>query len=651
MEIFTNPQSYNITFTVSSLALLLVVLLIHLSEEDNYSKQRSNFGCIVFLAIFLNIMALVHNIYIYSTYGRIAISASVNSTCVILEKAATYMLAYFTMKYVMSIFHIEPKSEIRRIVLFAPTAYAMFFMFSGFISEYYFYFSEEGEMEFNYPQGATVNIGVILYFIFSAYLLIKYTRSLSTEKAYVIVAYYFLMLLGIPIRIITKSSSVFEFSVSIALLLCVYTFQNPGEFVDRMSGAKTRTALEFLISNNILQKKEFTLLGIHVDKLSVILGSESIEASTEILEQITSYLKPLCPNEELFHPDQGDFMIIFPGVLPDETIIERTADSIRKRFKDEWHLKDKDIKLLVSLYALAFPDEIDSVDRFNEVKGVIDKALIRQNREILRVTDLNLKIVEHDKKIDAIVKHALEDDLLQVYYQPIYCAESGKFDSAEALLRLKDPNLGFISPAVFMPVAERNGKVIDIDRFVISSVCEMFDTSSARSYGLNFVEVNLSIVDCIQTNLADNILATMKKYNVKSSELNFEITETMDDKLSSVMMDNIDKLRENGVELSIDDFGTGYSNIARATNMPVDLYKLDKSIVQSAFNSETSYMVMFNIIKIIKALKKKIVAEGVETAEQAKQIIKLGCDHIQGFYYARPMPKDQFLKFLQEHNY
>ena len=106
----------------------------------------------------------------------------------------------------------------------------------------------------------------------------------------------------------------------------------------------------------------------------------------------------------------------------------------------------------------------------------------------------------------------------------------------------------------------------------------------------------------------------------------------------------------SGITFSMDDFGTGYSNFSRLADMPVKIFKLDKSTVQAAFESENSYMIMYNMIKIIKSLGKEIVAEGVETGEQAKQIIRLGCDHIQGFFYARPMPRDQFLEFLQNNN-
>ena len=178
----------------------------------------------------------------------------------------------------------------------------------------------------------------------------------------------------------------------------------------------------------------------------------------------------------------------------------------------------------------------------------------------------------------------------------------------------------------------------------------MISSSDATQNGLDYVEVNLSVVDCIQANLADNIIKTIERHGVKPDQLNFEITETFEEGITSAMDENIGSLISYGIPFSMDDFGTGYSNIARISTLPVEIFKLDKSIVQSAFESETSYMVMLNLVKIIKNLGKEIVAEGVETKEQAEQIIKLGCDHIQGFYYARPMPKDQFLEFLKENN-
>ncbi len=650
MSLLTNPQNYDICFSIASIVILIVTMIIHLSEEYYYGKQSAIFGALIFDGLIMNILGLIHGIWTQSEAVRNLISYDSNSLIMVLERVAIYLMSYLSMRYFMALFHIEPATIFRKLIIIIPTLYAVGAISSGLIIDFYYEFTEKGEIKYYYPQGGTINIGIILYFIFAAYLLVKYARTLSTEKRIAIVVYYFLMVSGIPVRIATKSSSIFEFSVSIALLLCVYTFQNPSEFIDRLSGAGTKNALEFSISTNLIQKKTFTLLIIYVDKLSVVVGSEHIEAASELLKQITNYLKQLVSGNNVFYSDDGYFTLLLPDVTADSGVVSESAEQIRNRFKEEWTVKNEKIKFISSPCAISFPEDVSSLERFNEIYGVIKKALSRQNRDVIKIKDLNFKYVEHDKKIDNIVKHALENGLLEVYYQPIYSPDTGKFNSCEALVRLKDPQLGFISPAVFMPISERNGSVLAIDRFVLNSVCKMLSESEARNLGLDYVEVNLSIVDCIQTNLADNILKTLSKYKIDTSWINFELTETWEKDMSTAMDDNIKKLREAGCLFSIDDFGTGYSNITRISTLPASIFKLDKSIVQSAFESETSYMVMYNIIKIIKSLGKEIVAEGVETGEQAMQIISLGCDHIQGFFYSRPMPKENFIEFLRENN-
>lgn len=650
MEFLTNPQTYEPCFSIASLVLLFVTFAIHLSEEKQFNTQGRYFGALVVDAILLNMMGFLHTLYLYNDYLHSFIGSDTNNYIVLAEKIAAHLIPFFAIRYVMSIFQIETDSIIKKALLILPTVYSMFVFMVGFYTGFFFYFTQEGQLKYIYPQGATVYLATDLYFIFATYLLIKYTRTLSTEKSSALWIFYILMLLAVPIRILTKSSCIFEFSVSLSLLLCVYTFQNPSEFIDKISGAATKNALSFIINTNLLQKREFTLLGIHIDRFSVIIGEKSPELGYELLSQITDYLKGFSPEKIVFFTDNEDFCIVFPNTQPDETVIIKVVEQLRKRFKEIWKVGNEEIKLFETPYAIAFPDEVDSIERYNEVRGVLDKVLSKQGRDIIRVSDLNLKVVEHDKKIDSIVKHALEDGILEVYYQPIYSPSTGKFSSCEALLRLKDPQLGFISPAIFMPIAERNGTILAIDRFVLAAVCEMLSTSDARKYGLEYTEVNLSVVDCIQANLVDNVKSTLSKYQIKPSEINFEVTETYDQGISASMDENIEKLMDIGISFSMDDFGTGYSNIARIAAMPAELFKLDKSIIQSAFDSETSYMVMINLVKIIKSLGKEIVAEGVETGEQARQLIKLGCDHIQGFFYARPMPKDQFIQFLRDHN-
>ncbi len=650
MSLLTNPQNYEICFAICSMVVLLITVLVHLFGEHYYSRQNDIFGGLLFNAFCMNLLGLIHKVWIQSDFLKMSLSYQAACVLVMLEKVCIYIMPLLSVLYGMAIFRIEFQSFVKKILIGIPAICSQVVIFSVIFTGFFYRFDENADTRYIYPQAITMYLSIWFYLIVAAYMIIKYKKSLSTEKQMALVVYYLLMAAGVPIRILTRSSSIFEFSVSIALLLCVYTFQNPSEFVDLTSGAGTKKALDFTISTNLLQKKTFSLLGIYVDKLDVFLSEESIENSSELLRHISDYLKKMCPEGGLFYPFDSTFILMFPGADPDEAVIEKTVEQIKIRFKDPWALKNEEIKLFQSPCVLGFPTEVDSLERFNEIWNVMQKAFLRHNRDVLRLSDLNLKYVEHDKKIDGIVKRALEDGLLDVYYQPIYSPANGKYTSCEALVRLKDPKLGFISPAVFMPVAERNGSVLEIDRYVLDRVCEMISSSQIMDYGIEYVEVNLSIVDCIQTNLAENVLGTLEKYNVDPKLINLEITETWEKNITDVMDMNLGRLLKSGITFSMDDFGTGYSNLARIAMLPLKLFKLDKSIVQSALDSETSYMVMLNMIRIIKSLGKEIVAEGVETAEQAKQIIRLGCDHVQGFFYARPMSKESFIEFIKEHN-
>ncbi len=230
MDFITNPQTFHICFSISSLLLVLVSLIINSTEDMYDSKQRRLFGMIIFDALVMNLAGLFHYIWGYSDLFQNAVSIDMNNAVVIIEKLATYLLAYLSTLYVMAIFRVEFDTPFNKALLFVPVMYSMAVFLSGFLTDYFFYFNEYGELEYRYFQGATVHICLFIYFPYVAYLYIKYARGFSTEKMLSLIAYFFLMLAGIPIRIITKSSSIFEFSVSLALLLCVYTFQNPSEY-------------------------------------------------------------------------------------------------------------------------------------------------------------------------------------------------------------------------------------------------------------------------------------------------------------------------------------------------------------------------------------------------------------------------------------
>ncbi len=210
------------------------------------------------------------------------------------------------------------------------------------------------------------------------------------------------------------------------------------------------------------------------------------------------------------------------------------------------------------------------------------------------------------------------------------------------------PRLGAVSPAEFIEVAEENGTVIQLTRFAVETVCRMIRSADLQRLGVRHIHINLSLIDCEQENLAAQILEAVRKNGIERHLISVEITETAFGKLSDSILANLTGLSEAGVSIMLDDFGTGYSNLSRLYSMPLDVVKVDKSLVDNMLTSEPARIVLENTIQMIKSLNKKVLVEGVETKEQADFLIGLGIDFIQGYYYAKPMDAEQLEALFRE---
>ena len=191
--------------------------------------------------------------------------------------------------------------------------------------------------------------------------------------------------------------------------------------------------------------------------------------------------------------------------------------------------------------------------------------------------------------------------------------------------------------------------MIPIGDFVLESVFRFISENDLRELGLSYIELNLSVAQCLQGDLSDKILALEKKYHVNPEYVNLEITETTYENIGDTTDMNIKRLSENGFSFSLDDYGTGYSNMQRISRLPLKIIKIDKTMVDDMDNN-AGMSVMLNTVSLMKDIRKEIVCEGVETAEQLERLEGLGVDFIQGYYFSKPLPADNFISFIKERN-
>ena len=248
--------------------------------------------------------------------------------------------------------------------------------------------------------------------------------------------------------------------------------------------------------------------------------------------------------------------------------------------------------------------------------------------------------------IQSAIVNGLKKESFEVYYQPTFNLADGSLHGAEALLRLDDEVIGKIPPYEFIPISEQMGLVDVLDTFVLGEVCKLLSTELKGDTTIEAINVNLSVLQCMKPGFAQSINEEADRYGIDRSRINFEITESVAasdyDQLSQI----VSELKRSGFRFSLDDYGTGYSNVMSIFSMDLDIIKIDKSILWSVVDHKFGRILLVNIVRMIKQMGRKVLVEGIETEAQLNLIREVGADYLQGFYFSRPLPKEEFLAVL-----
>lgn len=268
---------------------------------------------------------------------------------------------------------------------------------------------------------------------------------------------------------------------------------------------------------------------------------------------------------------------------------------------------------------------------------------------ISSVDGSNLTVKRREAEVAIALREAISKQRFEMYYQPIRNVQSGTFDSAEALIRLNDPALGFISPDEFITLAESNGMILEISEQVMQQTCRFWHDNKLDEMGVARLDINLSAVQCTKKGMAEHLLSILESYKVPPTAVCMEVTETavLGDK--EVTRENLKQLHDAGIQLALDDYGTGYSSATNLYEYPFDIIKIDKSLLWGAMEDTNALAVLENVVGMCHSLDKRIVVEGVETDEMVRVLELLGVEHLQGYIYSKPLGEEDYLAFLCEH--
>ncbi len=444
----------------------------------------------------------------------------------------------------------------------------------------------------------------------------------------------------------------FLFVSGLALVLLVFffylAFQNTGAIRHSGTGILNEQALTFALEEKIEAGKPFYLINILIKNATEMRHLLGEKFSNEVIAEIAQEVSDCTKENVFFYTDA------FRMILRSPEEVEKHLPHLQHCFSDERTKNNVRVMLTHSFYVLKCPEFAKQIEDIRELDTFLNRQVLStiQNGQVVTVDEDIIQNYHRSTAIGALIEDALQHDGLEVFYQPIFDVKEGRFNSAEALVRMKNTgDLGFISPEEFIPMAERNGQIGKLGEIVFRKVCLFGQDRQLRARGIKYIEVNLSGIQIVDENICNQLGDIMKQYETKPEFINLEITETAAVEYKDILEKNMLNFREMGCSFSMDDFGTGYSNISQIAQVKYDLIKLDKSLLWPCFGEEEpekARMILESIVHLVHKMGVKIVQEGVETKEQFELLKGLGVEYMQGYYFSRPVNETDYIKFLAE---
>ncbi len=488
-----------------------------------------------------------------------------------------------------------------------------------------------------------------IYAVYGIISLCTLRHLITQRQFFAMIMVYPISLTGVIIQLLNTSVRTTMFFYTLAILFITMMISRPEEMIDHITGLRKFSAYVDDMRRSFMSGKRFNTILISITNYSMIYGVLDYEGTNGLLRQLSDEIRrinrTLKLHADLYYLGNGRFAVTTERHA--EARSDAAACWMNEALRSTFTVNCMNFSLTSQICTVRCPEDIGDF----RTLSLFAETLSRRNEsdgKVLHAGDLLTRSrFDIMQDLDSIIERALSDGSFTVYYQPIYSVKEKQFRSAEALLRLKDKKYGFISPELFIPAAERSGAIHSIGNFVLEEVCRFIASDEFQKLHLDYIEINLSVAQCMQSGLAQDVLRTLEKYRIPAGRINLEITETAASYAQNVLDENIRVLSEAGISFSLDDYGTGYSNIRRVASLPVQIVKLDKTFTNIEGNPKM-LTVLKNTIRMIKEMELEIVVEGVETPEQAKQFSELRCDYIQGYYYSKPVSCEEFIRFLSE---
>lgn len=508
---------------------------------------------------------------------------------------------------------------------------------SSFFTGAVFSITEEG-----YRRGPLYEILYVCFFsclALSFLTLIGNRRKLSRWDYYGALLYNGILAAGNVIRFLFPQLLVMNTFFLLATIVIYLSFQNP-EFNQVKDERVFNTSAFESILREMTGSQKYAVLAfgiINYNELREMYGRKQMGLVTE---SIGMYLYKQFHSCKSFYLSRGQFALLGDPKMP----MEQMRDEIADRFREPWSIGDGEVSFAIGFVQI-MPEELSGASEniLNGLNDALERIGITENSNIV-MNEENLRLFEQQTEVKRALEYAVEHDKIEVFFQPLVDSHTEQIVGAEALARLRDAEGKLIAPSVFIPIAERNGRINQVGEQVFEKVCRFIRDNDIEKAGLSWINVNVSPIQCMRQDINERFIELLNRYGVPPKWIHLEITEeSMIDYI--LLQKQIEEMEKRGLRFVLDDYGTGYSNVARMKHVPFINVKLDMSLVWDYYHEPDQ--ILPTLVETFKQMNFTVTAEGVESGEMARAMRDIGCDYLQGFHFYKPVPSREFEKMLE----
>lgn len=638
-------MGWNIDFEICAIVILGIVIALHISRQ--YVMVRRSHLFLAMLAV--EIVTIILDIIIRGRFMELGLDIGMTGAVWIdIYFAVQYILPFLFMYYMVvwcgkSIMHNH--KWVAFVLFWLPIlCYAGMVIYNFMYQNLYQlddrlgYIETEGVMVLNF-----ISLYAVMYGLVYA---VRYSRALSFERLSLIGVFGSIAGFGCVIQYYMRETIFIDFLVAVSLLVLYLVAQNPADMLDGNTKVMSRSMMDEILRRDIESKMAFDLIVLALDDFKFVNKTFGVTTGDIMLLQVAHFLQTISKRGRVYRYGADQFVV---QIRHSDTDVKELLDFVSERFRHPWITEEVSVMLSTTVCCVTFPDDGGSMETLVDV---IDYSVLSAKTQgkgnVVFAKDMDLHALRREKAIEMAIEMAMDRDTIEVHYQPIYNTEKDCYTSAEALVRLHDERLGNISPEDFIPIAEKNGMILRLGTMIFEKVCRFISEQNLKETTIEYIEVNVSVVQCMQQNFVEELIEIMEEYHIEPGQINLEVTETAAVNSLAVLQENIEKLHARGISFSLDDYGSGYSTLGYLHRLPFQIIKLDKLMVWDAFENERAGITLKFTVGMLKELKVRIVAEGVETQEQQKHLTGIGCDYLQGWYYSKAVPEDEFAQLIRQ---